>query len=318
MDNNEQGLTRTVPKRDFSLLPATLGEAKELAMMIANSEFAPKDYKGKPESVLIAVQMGADLGLKPMQALQNIAVINGRPSIWGDGAMALAMPALVRFKEWIDGEGDKMTAHCLIQRKGWPDETERTFSVDDAKKANLWGKSGPWSTYPKRMLQMRARSWALRDACADLLMGMVLSEEALDYPDAIDTTGRVEDAKSDPVEDPMLRVPEGMRAGVGKGFDALHMGPGPVAAKIAEFMGATEGTDEERATKLLEWLRDEYAKRKTGQPRAKNDNAKRESKKTEAPAVIDVTPTPKGEEKPVEQAPTVTEVFKDAVDAVEF
>ena len=77
----ETGLVRQAP-RNFSLLPSSLGEAREMAEMIARSDFAPKDYKGKPENVIIAVQMGADLGLKPMQALQNIAVINGRPPNW--------------------------------------------------------------------------------------------------------------------------------------------------------------------------------------------------------------------------------------------
>src|SRR5574340_103940 len=254
-----------IARRDFTLLPASLGEAREMAEMIAHSDFAPKDYKGKPNNVIIAVQMGADLGLKPMQALQNIAVINGRPSVWGDGALALAMPALESFKEWFEGEGDDLTAHCRLRRRGWPDDTMQSFSVKEAKAAGLWGKAGPWTTYPKRMLQMRARSWALRDACSDLLMGLVLAEEAGDYPE-LSATG-VTDEPAPKAIDRMEQVPEGLRDNLTKAFDTLNLAPGLRLAKLNEFLGKDGVTPEEGAQALLDWCKDEYALRKTGQPR---------------------------------------------------
>jgi len=115
--------------------------------------------------------------LQPMQAMQNIAVINGRPSIWGDAMIALvrACPAF----EYINETQTDKEATCVIKRKGEP-EAVRTFSMEDAKKAGLMGKSGPWTQYPKRMMQMRARSWALRDVFPDVLKGMICAEEALD------------------------------------------------------------------------------------------------------------------------------------------
>ena len=75
--------------RQFSLAPRDLNEAMRLADMLAGSELVPKDFRGKPANVLVAVQWGVELGLQPMQALQNIAVINGRPSLWGDAVWAL-------------------------------------------------------------------------------------------------------------------------------------------------------------------------------------------------------------------------------------
>lgn len=53
--------------------------------------------------------------------------------------------------------------------------------MDDAAKAGLKGKQGPWTQYPKRMMQMRARSWALRDVFPDVLRGMPVAEEVMDY-----------------------------------------------------------------------------------------------------------------------------------------
>lgn len=170
--------------KSFSLVPANFSEAKEFATLISKSELVPKDYRDKPFNVLCAIQMGMELGIQPMQALQGIAVINGRPSVWGD-----AMLALVRgsdlcegLAETIAGEGEKMVATCTIKRKGEKTEIVRRFSVDDAKKAKLWGKEGPWTNYPTRMLQMRARAWACRDAFPDVLKGIAMAEEIQDVP----------------------------------------------------------------------------------------------------------------------------------------
>jgi hypothetical protein len=161
-----------------------MADAMKFGEMVANSDFAPKDFRGKPASCVLAIQAGAEIGLSPMQALQSIAVVNGRPSIFGDAALAVvkASPVCEYVTESVEGDGDQMVATCTAKRRGYPTPTVVRFSVADAKKASLWGKSGPWTQYPKRMLQMRARGFALRDAFPDALRGMVTAEEAHDYP----------------------------------------------------------------------------------------------------------------------------------------
>jgi hypothetical protein len=174
--------TTTTPARGLAL--ASFDDAFRFSKMVAASDFAPKDFRGKPESCLLAIQHGSEIGLSPMQSLQNIACINGRPAIWGDAALAVAMasPVCESVTESIDGEGDNMVATCTAKRRGYEKPTVVRFSVADAKKAGLWGKSGPWSQYSKRMLQLRARGFALRDAFPDVLKGLVTAEEAQDYP----------------------------------------------------------------------------------------------------------------------------------------
>lgn len=171
-------MTTQLVKQEFSLLPTTFAEAEKYATMIARSSFCPQGFKGNPGDVLIAVQMGNELGLKPIQALQNIAVINGKPSIYGD-----AMLALVKNHpdyEWMKEEGDEKAAVCTIKRRNEPERVV-TFTRNDAEIAGLWGKAGPWKTYPKRMLQMRARGFACRDAFPDALKGLISEDEARDY-----------------------------------------------------------------------------------------------------------------------------------------
>jgi hypothetical protein len=162
------------------LAPRNLEEAFRLADMLADSDLVPKDFKGKPGNVMIAMQWGMEVGLKPLQALQNIAVINGRPSMWGDAVLAIvrASPLCEYVLEEEDGSG---TAICRAKRRGEPEQV-RTFSNSDAKTAGLQGKSGPWTTNPKRMKQMRARSFALRDVFADVLKGMDVTEVVMDLP----------------------------------------------------------------------------------------------------------------------------------------
>ena len=174
--------TNTAPARGLAL--ASFDDAFRFATMVAKSEFAPKDFRGKAESCLLAIQHGSELGLSPMQALQSIAVVNGRPSVYGDTALAVCIgsPVCEYVRETVEGDGDAMVAICEAKRRGYEKPTVVRFSVADAKKAGLWGKSGPWTNYSRRMLQMRARGFALRDTFPDILRGLITAEEAQDYP----------------------------------------------------------------------------------------------------------------------------------------
>jgi len=156
---------------------SSLDDMARFCRAVANSSLAPKGLQ-TPEQIMIAVQTGLEVGLSPMQAIQSIAVINGRPTIWGDACLALAM-GREDFVDCIETAAPDGTATCLIKRRGRA-ELSRSFSIEDAKKAGLWGKAGPWQQYPKRMLQMRARSWAIRDAFPDALKGIGIAEEVRD------------------------------------------------------------------------------------------------------------------------------------------
>ena len=195
-----------------SFLPAfrTFDEVYRWCALVASSGMVPKAYKDKPADVLVAVQFGAEIGLKWLQSLQSIAVVNGTPSIYGDAGLALvrASGLLEEFDEWIevagqrvagsadviklDEQGHAVVAYCRSKRRG---STSRTtaFSAADAKQMKLWLKKktyydggrqveieSPWCTVPQRMLMWRARGWNLRDNFGDVLKGMPIYEEAID------------------------------------------------------------------------------------------------------------------------------------------
>ena len=153
-----------------------------LAEKLSQAELVPNQYRGKPNNILVAIQWGMELGLTPMRALQSIAIINGKASIYGDELLGLVKshPAFRGCEEKVKDN----VATCTIKRDvaGEMEVTERTFTKDDAIKSKLWGKAGPWQQYPDRMLQMRARGFAIRDAFPDAIKGIITYEELRDYP----------------------------------------------------------------------------------------------------------------------------------------
>lgn len=190
----------------FSLVPQTLGEAMELAKIIADSDLAPKDYKGKPGNVLIAVQMGQEVGLSPMAAIQSIAVINGKPSLYGDVGKAILLSNGCHIEEddvlLIKKNG---YGRCKITRKGHP-PCERTFSIESAKTAGLWAKPGPWTQYPERQMAWRAFWFAARDIGSDLLKGLSGLEEVQDYQAEVDVTPSKQEPEAPKLDDATFKL----------------------------------------------------------------------------------------------------------------
>jgi hypothetical protein len=277
-----------VETRRQTLEPTTFKEALEFADYISKSELVPQDYRGKPSNIVVAIQYGKELGVPPMQALQGIAVINGRPAVWGDLLLAIVMahPDYEWHKEWIEGSGDTMTAHFQIKRRG-QDPHEETFSVDDAKRAGLWdvraritGRNGgemanpsPWYCYPKRMLKMRARSFGLRDIFADALKGMKSAEETGDYEDgatiegAIPTAQVVEEKTNGTASSAVIT--EDQAREFGKAWKASGYDPKEDMALVKENLKRIAGVESslkipvDKYATAMEWARTPNPNRKT-------------------------------------------------------
>ncbi len=182
----------TGPAAGFGLLmsPQTIEQVQAFCKMLAATEFVPKAFRGKPDSIMVVGAMGARLGVDVFSAMAGIADINGRPSVWGDLLLAVCMnnPHFEDCLESYEGKPyeDTFRAVCVAKRKG-REPVVRSFSVIEAKEAGLWKKEGPWSKTPQRQMQMRARAFALRDTFADTLAGFKMAEEMMDA-EPIDVT----------------------------------------------------------------------------------------------------------------------------------
>jgi hypothetical protein len=166
-----------------------LDKSLRVAKVIVAGGMAPKSYFTNANvdpvaAVWTAMQLGHEIGLSPMASVQNIAVINGKPGLYGTGMLAVVESSrlLAAIAEGVEGEGDARRGWCEVQRIG-RERRRYEFSMGDAKRARLTGKQGPWQDYPDRMLLSRARSFALRDNFADVLLGLAHSaEELMDIP----------------------------------------------------------------------------------------------------------------------------------------
>jgi len=257
MSDPEQALQKTggdsAPVRQADFTPRSMQELQRFAETVSQSKMVPKKYRGQPQDVVVAVMHGMELGLPPLQALQSVAVINGRPSIYGDAALAVVRRSglLADIEEWTEGAGSDMTAYCRVIRADSGEEIQQSFSWSEAEQAGLAQKGGPWQDYPRRMMQMRARSWCLRDAFPEVLKGMMLAEEAEAIPQSngqtIDPKGEMErpDGHTPEIVEwqsphgQVYEIPPGKKASLQNASEALEKEDGAdLGAKIEQIRGA--------------------------------------------------------------------------------
>jgi hypothetical protein len=171
------------------LAPRSLAAVRELAQRIACAEWAPETYRDfegtySVAKIELAIMQGAVVGLGPIASVQSIALIDGKPAIWGDGALAVVEGSGLlddMSEEYVTDDEEGLTAISTLRRRHRPTPIVGRFSIAMAEQAQLTQKEGPWRSYPRRMLMMRARSWALRDGFADVLRGLAIREEVEDY-----------------------------------------------------------------------------------------------------------------------------------------
>lgn len=197
-DNTEQG-TEPTPAQQQALQRAETGRAEimirdgqmeftsldalyRFAKYVSVSGFAPKDFK-TPESITVAMVYALELGYSPLTGIQNIAVVNNRPSVWGDlpYAKIVAHADFLDIVEEFEGDGqlDTLVAVCTVERRNRKPVTRR-YSWKDAVTAGD-SRKDTYQKGPKRMLQWRARWWALKDCFADVLRNVEIREPGETY-----------------------------------------------------------------------------------------------------------------------------------------
>lgn len=184
---------------------ATIGEVFAWSELMERAGWLPKGVT--KEGAVIAIVAGLPLGFNAFTSVQSITPINGRPSIWGDAMVGVVKASGLMTDEYfeeIPGKDGSLHGYKYVcQRKGYPRPTEGVFTITDAKQAKLWGKQGPWTDYPKRMLKVRARAYALRDAFPDVLKGLRIAEEEMDVVDAVGVVQTYPAALPTPAETPV-------------------------------------------------------------------------------------------------------------------
>ena len=168
----------------MALVPRSVGDAMSMSQHLAKSKLVPDHFRNKPEDVFLAINYGLEIGLGPAASLRAISVIKGTPSLRADAMVGLALSSgHAEYFRCVESDGQKATYET--KRKGSPQAERKTFTIEDAKTAGLAG-SNTYKSYPKHMLEARAKSWLARDVYPDLLHGIYSTEEVSELGAPID------------------------------------------------------------------------------------------------------------------------------------
>lgn len=156
--------------------PLTPAEVSwKTAQRVAGTPFVPSAFRGKPEAVFAAILFGEELGIGPMQSLNSIHVIEGKPGMSPELMRALVARAGHRI-DVKEASGERVT--LWGKRCDNDSEATVTWTMDDAKLAGLAGR-GAWKTYPRAMLLARATSELCRMVFADVVAGLSYTPEEI-------------------------------------------------------------------------------------------------------------------------------------------
>lgn len=205
------------------LLPRDINEAWRLAGFFHASGFLPARFDTQAK-VLTAMQFARELGLPPLSAMRQIAVVEGTPSLFGDLPLSLCYRSgqLEWIREYLLDEQEQQIclanknlkakvwgAVCVVKRRNDLELVEAVFSLDDARNAGLFpaGPKAAWTKYPKRMLRYRARSMALKDKMPDCLNGIAIAEyDFHELPDMIEPEKKASPSEGKSAEDMSARL----------------------------------------------------------------------------------------------------------------
>lgn len=159
--------------------------AYQMAKALASSTIVPRDYQNNASNCLIAIEQAQRLGVSPMMVMQNLYVIQGRPS-WSSKFLIAAInnsgkfDMELQFDEKNDAEGKPYSCLCWTQKNGRRVEGMEV-NMDMAKAEGWLSKNGSkWRTMPKLMLRYRAASFFSSLNCPELTLGLYTQEEATD------------------------------------------------------------------------------------------------------------------------------------------
>ena len=186
IDTTEQGL-------DFLEKQAkAMDAAYRLGDVLSRTQMVPATYRGKPEDAAAAILYGAEVGLKPQQALQQVFVVHGQPAIY-----ARTMVALLKAKGYtfttVESSDESVT---VTGRSPRGEEETSTWTIDRAKKAGFTSNK-QYTSNPQAMLYAKAASEVSRKLAPDVLLGIKYTAEDLELEPAMKATATRMDRPAD-------------------------------------------------------------------------------------------------------------------------
>ena len=181
---NDTAVGPALPQKQLALMsdtfvPRDLSQLKELASFLAASDLIPKSLGGRKENVAIVLMLGHEIGVPGVAALQNIFIVNNRPSIYGDLATALVRRSglVEKLSYSFDGAGPTLKCTAIGQRKGDKEAHTVVYTWADAVLAGHTGKD-TYIKNPKDMIMWKTLHRLFKFLWPDVLKGLVIREIA--------------------------------------------------------------------------------------------------------------------------------------------
>jgi hypothetical protein len=207
----------------LALVPRGLEEAERMATKLSESSMLPDHFRGKPANVFWALAYGLEVGLTPVQSLQSLYVVHGRPGMYADAMIALVLVS-GKAEYFHRVESSATEATYETKRKGSPKAATLTVTIDDAKAAG-WTSNAKYTSEPRRMLEARCKSQLARDCYPDVLRGMAAAEDI-----EADGPGGPQFTAPPPSKGDIIEITEGEAARLIRSVK-LKPAPAPAAAQ---------------------------------------------------------------------------------------
>lgn len=173
----------TVTDNNFET-PGNFEHAQRVAKMLTQSDLIPAQYRGNIPNTMIAMEMANRIGANPLMVMQNLYIVQGKPS-WSSTFIIAALNACKKFSPLrfsVDGSGDTLSCRAWAYETSTKDKLEGPLVTMEMAKAEGWlGKTGSkWKTMPELMIRYRAAAFFGRLYAPEILMGLHTSEEIQD------------------------------------------------------------------------------------------------------------------------------------------
>lgn len=172
--------------------------ANQMAKALSSSTIVPREYQGNVSNCLVAIEQANRLKVSPLMVMQNLYVIQGRPS-WSSKFLIAAINGSGKFDMELQYEETKDKDGKPYSCLAWTTKNGRrvegmTVDMQMAKDEGWLTKNGSkWKTMPALMLRYRAASFFSSLNCPELTLGLYTKEEAetIEDYDAIDVEAQV-------------------------------------------------------------------------------------------------------------------------------
>lgn len=172
------------PPSEGSFSVGGFEHAQRVAKMLSSSSLIPETYRGNVQNTMIALEMANRIGASPLMVMQNLYIVQGKPS-WSSSFIIASLNACKRFSPLrfeMSGEADEYGCTAWAYDLATKDKLEGPKVTMAMAKAEGWvSKSGSkWKTMPELMFRYRSAAFFGRLYAPDILMGMHTAEEVMD------------------------------------------------------------------------------------------------------------------------------------------